>query len=163
MLITSAGRSRQWEIHRRELRYLASMGFRVVCFLLAVLVFHGWLRYLLVGVAVVLPWVAVVVANGGPAPERGTPVTFDPARAAQEVPTAIEASTHQVVDSDGWVDESGWVHAGPPGGSTAHGSPTGATDRTGTGTTGATDAGSGAGAGAAAGPTGGTGARQGRS
>ncbi|MCK9924625.1 DUF3099 domain-containing protein [Frankia sp. AgPm24] len=118
VLITSAGQSRQWEIHRRELRYLASMGFRVVCFLLAVLVFHGWPRYLLVGVAVILPWVAVVVANGGPAPERGTPVTYDPVRAAQEAPAAIEASAHQVVDSDGWVDEAGWVHTGPSTGGT---------------------------------------------
>ncbi|CAO5187308.1 hypothetical protein FAIPA1_620011 [Frankia sp. AiPs1] len=113
VLITSAGRSRQSDIHRRELRYLASMAFRVVCFLLAVLVFHGWLRYLGVGVAVVLPWVAVVVANGGPTPERDKPELFDPVRVVEEAPPALEAAAHQVVDSDGWVDESGWVHAGP--------------------------------------------------
>ncbi|WP_050997186.1 MULTISPECIES: DUF3099 domain-containing protein [Frankia] len=113
VLITSAGRSRQSDIHRRELRYLASMFFRVVCFVLAVVAFHGWLRFVAVAIAVILPWVAVVVANGGPPPERDRPATFDPVRAVQDAPAALTADPHRVVDSDGWVDDEGWVHGRP--------------------------------------------------
>ncbi|KJE23555.1 Protein of unknown function (DUF3099) [Frankia torreyi] len=119
VLITSAGRSRQSDIHRRERRYLASMLFRVICFVLAVVAFQGWLRFIAVAIAVILPWVAVVVANGGPPPERDRPATFDPVRAVQDAPAALTADPHRVVDSEGWVDDAGWVHGRPsaaPGG-----------------------------------------------
>jgi hypothetical protein len=120
VLITSAAQSRQAEIHRREMRYLASMMFRVVCFVLAVVVLHGWLRFVGIAIAVVLPWIAVVIANGGPPPERKRPVIYDPGQAvpaAQDAPAALEADPHRVVDSEGWVDDQGWVHGdlGPRG------------------------------------------------
>lgn len=117
VLITSASRSRQSDIHRRELRYLASMALRVVCFVLAVVAFHGWLRFVAVAVAVILPWVAVVAANGGPAPERHQPVVYDPDQVVRDdAPAALTADPHRVVDSEGWIDEEGWVHGhpGPP-------------------------------------------------
>ncbi|WP_261569313.1 DUF3099 domain-containing protein [Frankia gtarii] len=113
VLITSASRSRQSDIDRRQLRYLASMLFRVICFVLAVVAFHGWLRFVAVAIAVILPWVAVVFANGGPPPERGSPAAFEPAQAVQDAPAALTADPHRVVDSDGWVDEEGWVHGQP--------------------------------------------------
>ncbi|WP_232291867.1 DUF3099 domain-containing protein [Frankia sp. QA3] len=113
VLITSASRSRQSDIHRRELRYLASMLVRVICFILAVVAFHGWLRFVAVAIAVILPWVAVVVANGGPAPERDRPAAFDPVQAVQDTPAALTADPHRVVDSEGWVDDEGWVHGRP--------------------------------------------------
>ena len=43
-------------------RYLATMAFRVVCTLLAI-VASGWLRWTLVAAAVILPYIAVVMAN----------------------------------------------------------------------------------------------------
>ncbi len=113
MLITSASRSRESDIHRRELRYLASMAFRVVCLVFAVVAFHGWLRFVAVAIAVVMPWIAVVAANGGPAPERQQPVTFEPQQAVARAPAALSADPHTVVDSEGWVDEQGWVHGTP--------------------------------------------------
>jgi hypothetical protein len=113
VLITSASRSRQSDIQRREVRYLASMAFRVVCFLLAVIVFHGWLRFVAVGIAIVLPWIAVIAANGGPPPERHRPVTFEPQQAERDAPAALTANPHRVVDSEGWVDDEGWVHGSP--------------------------------------------------
>ncbi|SNQ47551.1 conserved hypothetical protein [Frankia canadensis] len=116
VLITSASRSRQSDIQRRELRYLASMALRVVCFVLAVVAFHGWLRFVAVAIAVILPWVAVVAANGGPAPERDRPAAFDPGQAVQAVhdaPPALTADPHRVVDSEGWIDDEGWVHGNP--------------------------------------------------
>ncbi|ABD11284.1 hypothetical protein CcI156_21360 [Frankia sp. CcI156] len=113
VLITSAARSRQWDIHRREVRYLLSMMFRMLCFVLAVVAFHGWLRFVAVAMAVIIPWVAVVIANGGPTPERDRPVSYDPGQpAAGELP-ALEADPHRVVDSEGWVDDEGWVHGHP--------------------------------------------------
>ncbi|MDE9364481.1 DUF3099 domain-containing protein [Luteipulveratus sp. YIM 133132] len=49
--------------HRKRMRnYLISMGIRTVCFVLAV-VFTGPLRWICVGFAVILPYVAVVAAN----------------------------------------------------------------------------------------------------
>ncbi|WP_261557920.1 DUF3099 domain-containing protein, partial [Frankia tisae] len=113
VLITSASRSRQSDIDRRQLRYLASMLFRVICFVLAVVAFHGWLRFVAVAIAVILPWVAVVFANGGPPPERDSPAAFEPLQAVQDAPAALTADPHRVVDSEGWVDEEGWVHGQP--------------------------------------------------
>ena len=45
-------------------RYLFSMGIRTVCFVAAVLT-HGWLRWVLIFLALALPYVSVVFANGG--------------------------------------------------------------------------------------------------
>ncbi|MGH3345970.1 MAG: DUF3099 domain-containing protein [Nocardioides sp.] len=60
--ITTASASRQDEIAQRQRRYLLSMSLRTLCFIGAVLA-EGWLRWVLVAAAVVLPYVAVVMAN----------------------------------------------------------------------------------------------------
>jgi hypothetical protein len=52
-------------MHHRMRRYLISMSVRTVCFVLAV-VFDGWLRWTMAGAAIVLPYIAVVMANAGP-------------------------------------------------------------------------------------------------
>jgi hypothetical protein len=56
------------DLARRTRRYLVQMSIRVACFVGAVVVDH-WTRWLLLAGAVVLPYVAVVLANGGR--ERG--------------------------------------------------------------------------------------------
>jgi hypothetical protein len=61
--ITSAAESRDADISVRQKRYLASMGLRTVCFVSAILVGDGWLRWVLVGAALILPYIAVVMAN----------------------------------------------------------------------------------------------------
>ena len=61
--ITTAASSREADIARRQRRYVFSMSLRTVCFVGAILVGPGWLRWVLVGAAVVLPYVAVVMAN----------------------------------------------------------------------------------------------------
>lgn len=43
-------------------RYFTAMGFRLVCGILAILT-TGWVRWSLIGAALVLPYVAVVLAN----------------------------------------------------------------------------------------------------
>lgn len=61
--ITTAAASRREELDGRVRRYLFSMGLRVVCFVGAVAVGPGWLRWILMAGAVFLPYVAVVMAN----------------------------------------------------------------------------------------------------
>ena len=63
MLITSIATSRTAEIRERERRYIFVMMLRVVCFIAATVLFHGVARWVAVGIAVVLPWIAVVLAN----------------------------------------------------------------------------------------------------
>lgn len=61
--ITDAPMSREMEISARQRRYLLSMGLRTLCFVGAIVVGSGWLRWVLVAGALVLPYVAVVMAN----------------------------------------------------------------------------------------------------
>ncbi len=60
--ITTASASRKDDISRRQRRYVISMSIRTVCFVAAILV-EGWLRWTLVVAALLLPYVAVVMAN----------------------------------------------------------------------------------------------------
>lgn len=48
----------------RYKRYLVSMSIRIVCFIATILA-TGWLRWTFFIGALVLPWVAVVIANAG--------------------------------------------------------------------------------------------------
>ena len=52
------------DVRDRQRRYVMSMGVRTLCFLLAVVTPSPW-RWVLLSAAVVLPHIAVVVANGG--------------------------------------------------------------------------------------------------
>ncbi len=68
--ITSAQSSLDDDLGPRMRKYLISMSVRTVCFVLAV-VFDGPLRWVFAAAAVVLPYVAVVVANAGPSRRPG--------------------------------------------------------------------------------------------
>jgi len=64
--ITSAASSRNDDIASRQKRYLLSMGLRTVCFvgaIIASLAGIHWLWPILIVAALVLPYVAVVMAN----------------------------------------------------------------------------------------------------
>ncbi len=74
------------------------MLFRVVCFVLAVVALDGWLRIVAVGLAIILPWVAVVVANGGPPRSDRRQAGFAEQEPAQADPHALAAG-HEVVDA----------------------------------------------------------------
>src|SRR5512132_225342 len=70
-LVTEAQRSRSDDIAYRERRYLIMMAIRVVCFVVAVIVFAkggGWLTAIPAVGAIVIPYFAVVFANGGREP-----------------------------------------------------------------------------------------------
>ena len=62
--ISGARRGIREDVDSRARRYLVSMGIRTVCFVLAV-VTDGWLRWTFVVLALVLPYLSVVFANGG--------------------------------------------------------------------------------------------------
>jgi hypothetical protein len=62
--ISNAPESLAEDQARRTKRYLIQMGIRLVCFLAAVIV-HGWFSFVLIGAAIVLPYVAVLLVNAG--------------------------------------------------------------------------------------------------
>lgn len=62
--ITAARPGVRDDVNSRTRRYLVSMGIRTVCFLLAV-VTDGWLRWVMIAAAVLLPYLSVVFANSG--------------------------------------------------------------------------------------------------
>lgn len=62
--ITSAPRSHADDQHARIVKYTVSMAIRAVCLVLAFVV-PGPLRWVFVAGAVLLPYVAVVLANAG--------------------------------------------------------------------------------------------------
>ena len=62
--ITHAQRSLSTDQQVRTRKYLISMGIRTACVLGAIVV-PGWPRWVLVAGAVILPYLAVVIANAG--------------------------------------------------------------------------------------------------
>jgi hypothetical protein len=89
-VVTQARRSKSDDIRHRERRYLLMMSIRVVCFVAAFLLFinhAGWLTAIPAVGAIVIPYFAVVLANGGREPNAGPgfreyqprlPARFDP-------------------------------------------------------------------------------------
>jgi len=62
--ITDAAAAHSEEMRQRMIKYAVAMGIRMICLIL-VFVVDGWFKVLPVIGAVFLPWVAVVIANGG--------------------------------------------------------------------------------------------------
>ncbi|MGH3471978.1 MAG: DUF3099 domain-containing protein [Nocardioidaceae bacterium] len=89
--ITSARSGHSADIRRREIRYLFSMGVRTLCFIAAILT-QGPIRWVLVAAALVLPYIAVVVAN---ASERRNEVPLRPyvAEAKPQIDSADTATS----------------------------------------------------------------------
>src|SRR5215471_12218238 len=70
-LVTEAARPRSEDIAYRERRYLIMMAFRVACFILTIVLFAagaGWVAAIPAVGAIVIPYFAVVFANGGREP-----------------------------------------------------------------------------------------------
>lgn len=83
--ITSAGSALSDDIAARSRRYLLQMGIRVLCFIGAVVVDHP-IRWALLAGAIVLPYVAVLLANAW----RERPV--DPGTLIDDHPPLIESA-----------------------------------------------------------------------
>jgi hypothetical protein len=94
--ITSARSARSADIHRRQVKYLVSMGVRTVCFVLAVVV-SGPLRWVFVTAAFVLPYIAVVIANAADDRTASGPAEF--AREERPQITASGPASERRTDS----------------------------------------------------------------
>lgn len=85
--ITTAPQTYDEEVRGRQRRYLFSMAIRTVCFVGAVAVGNGVLRWVLVVGAVFLPYVAVVMANRvTPRPPADAPEAPGPGQERQLPP-----------------------------------------------------------------------------
>jgi hypothetical protein len=94
--VTEAQRPLSEDIAYREKRYLIMMGIRLVCFVIAVVMFvegAGWLTAIPAVGAIAIPYFAVVFANGGREPagrsrfrpyQPNLPGRFDPPGAGHD-------------------------------------------------------------------------------
>jgi hypothetical protein len=99
VLITDAARSQSEQLRSREIRYVTMMGLRISCLILGAILISIkppllplWLILCAAGM-VLLPWMAVIIANDRPArskAERGTPRRQEPHIAAVEQHPAEE-------------------------------------------------------------------------
>lgn len=83
--ITAAGRSHTAQQRDRTRNYMIAMGLRMVAFVAAFLIDH-WIRWVLVAVAVILPVIAVIIANSG-AERRVVPGSYIDERALPAGPS----------------------------------------------------------------------------
>jgi Protein of unknown function (DUF3099) len=99
-VVTEARRPKSEDIAYRERRYLIMMGIRLACFVIAVVAFlngAGWLTAIPAIGAIIIPYFAVVFANGGREPdgrsrfkpyEPNLPQRFTPPAGDQQNPSA---------------------------------------------------------------------------
>ncbi|HEY3925548.1 MAG TPA: DUF3099 domain-containing protein [Acidothermaceae bacterium] len=92
-LVTAAQPGHSEEMSGRLRRYLISMTIRVVFLVLAIFLFTGWLRVVGIAAAVVLPWIAVVMANAGPVGDGAQPEFVSTDRIGIDGP-AVTQITH---------------------------------------------------------------------
>ncbi len=106
VVITDAQRSQNDQLHSREVRYLMMMSIRALC-LIAAAVLVGvhapllwvWIPILLVGM-VVVPWLAVIIANDRP-PRSRTRETEQPAAAPDSEPQSLPPGTPiRIIDAE---------------------------------------------------------------
>lgn len=88
--ITATSRALSNEQSGRTKRYLISMGIRTACVLAAIVV-PGWPKWIFIAGAVVLPYLAVVIANAG----RGSDEPGTMGVAAVALPSAASAQEYE--------------------------------------------------------------------
>lgn len=101
--ITDARMAHSDDMHARMVKYATAMGIRMVCLVLIFIV-PGWFKLIAVAGAVLLPWVAVVIANGG-----SDTVNMESAALLDHAPPA-ELQNEQPVRDD--ADHSSFVVQG---------------------------------------------------
>lgn len=99
--ITEAQRGLSREQVGRTRKYLISMGIRTACVIAAIVV-PGWPRWVFIAGAVVLPYLAVVIANAGRENDEPGQVGV-----ADEVPAVLQLGPAGGVASSGPVIVSG--------------------------------------------------------
>jgi Flp pilus assembly protein TadB len=104
--ITDAAPSRAEELHHREVRYITMMCIRALCLILAtvLVVAHApllgvWIPILLVATLVV-PWLAVILANERPRKRARRPSNAPDDLTATRALTRAEDEAHPIIDVD---------------------------------------------------------------
>jgi hypothetical protein len=108
VLITNAARSQGDQLRSREIRYVTMMGIRVVCLIAGAILLSTkppllplWLVLCAAGM-VLLPWMAVLIANDRPARSREERASSHhqqtPSVALEQHPT--EERTSRTIDGD---------------------------------------------------------------
>ena len=87
--VTAAPRAHSDDQQARIRRYLVSMSIRTVCVILAVAV-GGPLRWVFALGAVLLPYIAVVMANAAGAPHDPVPAVLSPGRPPGPTPAGAD-------------------------------------------------------------------------
>jgi hypothetical protein len=80
--ITDAATAHSEEMRQRMIKYAVAMGIRMVCLIL-IFVVDGWFKLVPALGAVFLPWVAVIIANGGDKAEIHSDALLDYAPMAE--------------------------------------------------------------------------------
>ncbi len=118
-MVTQARRGLTEDIAYRQHRYLVLMGIRTICFAVAIILFvnHlGWLTAIPAVGAIVIPYFAVVFANGGrePANVRGFMEYRMNLPARRESPGSADQSSDEASgQSSGSTSEGGNGASGP--------------------------------------------------
>ncbi|MBX5447351.1 MAG: DUF3099 domain-containing protein [Acidothermus cellulolyticus] len=103
-LVTTARPPHSVELSHRFRRYVFSMAVRTAAVVLAIFVFHGWMRLVAIVAGVALPWLAVVAANAGPSRDEQEPLFLRPGEggraAGSEEARQISPSTGRHDDAD---------------------------------------------------------------
>jgi len=98
--VTDARRPMSEDIGYRERRYLVTMGVRALCFLLSIVFAMAlpgswrWLAIVALIGAVVLPYIAVIFANGGREPDSSA--RFAPYEPERPTRKAISGRGHEI-------------------------------------------------------------------
>ncbi|KAF2413772.1 hypothetical protein B1729_08505 [Microbacterium sp. B35-04] len=88
---TSLPRAPRDDVDARSMRYLVTMGIRIACFVLMVVITpYGWYTWVFAAAAIFLPYVAVVSANVGQEGRRNR--REDPEAALPAAPSAPSAA-----------------------------------------------------------------------
>ena len=109
--ITTAQHSLSSEQAGRTRKYLISMGIRTVCVIGAIFI-PGWPRWVLIAGAVVLPYLAVVIANSGGS-RKGKAPTDVRAQPVAALPSSGAALEGVVIVSDGDTEDRFSAHDDP--------------------------------------------------
>jgi len=99
VVITNLGSSRTAEIKSRERRYVIAMVFRAVCFVAATVLFHGPARWFAIAVAIMMPWLAVVLANAPAKVKISRHAAYEPPK-PRETLTIEPGREHTVIEPD---------------------------------------------------------------
>ncbi|WP_433532098.1 DUF3099 domain-containing protein [Micromonospora sp. CA-263727] len=109
ILITDASRSQDDQLTSRQRRYVAMMGVRVACVIVGAILVGTrapllWLWLPLVALGMVLiPWLAVLLANDRPPKEQHRLASRYRAQPAADVPPrslTTEEAPHKVIDAE---------------------------------------------------------------